>query len=330
MIRFRSSERRPSLSVALPFAQPDVRSILGHDSAIGRDAVRAGRAFSPRAIGRSRSSSTRFLDLLRSTRRGRTLCASSPMSCSRSSSSCRRFPGSPILAPRHQRLPRVALRRGGMDSQPSPRSSRPLRAQAARPPKRARSAVTYLSRAVRHSMRFGAADLAQFEELLVFSSCCEERRRSANRLAAEDEQLAERPDYPLSGLHTKLFVSEFDHSARLWTGSANATNAAFSGNVEFLVELQGARSACGVDAVLEGRTGGVKLRDLLETYRAPRAGRCRNRSATARAATRRSTPRHRCTWLRGGRRGTRRRCGREVYALRVRVIRNETLPACAE
>ncbi len=58
---------------------------------------------------------------------------------------------------------------------------------------------------------------------------------------------------PLSGLHAKLFVSEYHHRARLWTGSANATNAAFGGNVEFLVELQGARSACGVDAVLEVR-----------------------------------------------------------------------------
>ena len=94
---------------------------------------------------------------------------------------------------------------------------------------------------------------------------------AANRLGGEDEQLAERPDYPLSGLHAKLFVSEFHHSARMWTGSANATNAAFSGNVEFLVELQGARSACGIDAVLEGRTGGAKLRDLLQTYEPPDA-----------------------------------------------------------
>lgn len=117
-----------------------------------------------------------------------------------------------------------------------------------------------------------SADLAQFEEVLALSPMATgSDDGTANRLGGEDEQLAERPDYPLSGLHTKLFVSEFHHSARMWTGSANATNAAFSGNVEFLVELQGARSACGIDTVLEGRTGGAKLRDLLQTYEPPDA-----------------------------------------------------------
>ena len=37
-----------------------------------------------------------------------------------------------------------------------------------------------------------------------------------------------------SGLHAKLYILEEGWDARLWTGSANATNAAFSGaNVEF-------------------------------------------------------------------------------------------------
>jgi hypothetical protein len=111
------------------------------------------------------------------------------------------------------------------------------------------------------------ADLNQFEEALALSAAASGSDEVATEhLGAEDEVLAERPEYPLRGLHAKLFVSEYHHMARLWTGSANATNAAFAGNVEFLVELQGARNVCGVDAVLEGQTGGVTLRDLLETY----------------------------------------------------------------
>jgi hypothetical protein len=82
--------------------------------------------------------------------------------------------------------------------------------------------------------------LAQFEETFVFGQAASGTDEAAAEQASpEDEELAERPEFPLRGLHAKLFVSEFHHMARLWTGSANATNAAFGGNVEFLIELQG-------------------------------------------------------------------------------------------
>jgi PLD-like domain len=54
----------------------------------------------------------------------------------------------------------------------------------------------------------------------------------------------------LSGLHAKLFVVDAGRNAHVWTGSANATTAAFEQNVEFLVELTGKRSALGVDAIV--------------------------------------------------------------------------------
>jgi hypothetical protein len=112
--------------------------------------------------------------------------------------------------------------------------------------------------------------LAQFENVMILSSAAGGSDVAvASELGPEDEALAERPEFPLKGLHSKLFVSEYHHSARLWTGSANATNAAFNGNVEFLVELEGPRSLCGIEAVLEGQSGGVKLRDLLEAYESP-------------------------------------------------------------
>jgi hypothetical protein len=110
-------------------------------------------------------------------------------------------------------------------------------------------------------------NLDDFEETFVLSQpATGDDEPAADQLSAEDEGLAEQPEFPLTGLHAKLFVSEYSNMARLWTGSANATNAAFGGNVEFLVELQGARSACGLDAVLQGQSGRVKLIDLLESY----------------------------------------------------------------
>lgn len=55
---------------------------------------------------------------------------------------------------------------------------------------------------------------------------------------------------PLSGLHAKLWVADDGWDAHLWVGSANATEAAFTRNVEFLVQLSGPRSKLGVETLL--------------------------------------------------------------------------------
>jgi hypothetical protein len=73
----------------------------------------------------------------------------------------------------------------------------------------------------------------------------------------------------LSGLHAKLFVMDDGYDARMWTGSANATEAAFTRNVELLVELRGKKSQCGIDAVLGGDDGRASLLDLLRPYSVP-------------------------------------------------------------
>jgi len=57
------------------------------------------------------------------------------------------------------------------------------------------------------------------------------------------------------GLHAKLFIADQGWNASVWTGSANATHAAFSRNVEFLVQLLGKRSSAGIDAFLCGADG---------------------------------------------------------------------------
>lgn len=76
----------------------------------------------------------------------------------------------------------------------------------------------------------------------------------------DPEQLSEDA---LSGLHAKLFVIERDHRAHVFIGSANATSAAFGGNVEFAVELIGGYSRLGVGTYLDGRAA---FRRMLEEY----------------------------------------------------------------
>ncbi|MEE6309532.1 phospholipase D family protein [Plantactinospora veratri] len=67
----------------------------------------------------------------------------------------------------------------------------------------------------------------------------------------------------LHGLHAKVYVVEKGHQARVLLGSANATDAAFGGNVELLVELVGSRAQWGINTVLGPEAG---LRGILEPY----------------------------------------------------------------
>jgi hypothetical protein len=75
----------------------------------------------------------------------------------------------------------------------------------------------------------------------------------------------------LTGLHAKLYVGDDGERAHVWTGSANATEAAFRQNVEFLAQLSGPRAYCGVDAVL-GRERQVGLHTLLQPFDPAQAG----------------------------------------------------------
>jgi hypothetical protein len=55
---------------------------------------------------------------------------------------------------------------------------------------------------------------------------------------------------PLGALHAKVIVKEVGQRAHLFVGSPNATDAAYGGNIEILVELIGGRSALGIDTLL--------------------------------------------------------------------------------
>jgi hypothetical protein len=69
------------------------------------------------------------------------------------------------------------------------------------------------------------------------------------------------------GLHAKAYVVDSGAKAHVFTGSANATEAAFRNNVEFLVELVGPKSTCGVDALFERGEGHTCLGDMLEEFK---------------------------------------------------------------
>jgi hypothetical protein len=74
----------------------------------------------------------------------------------------------------------------------------------------------------------------------------------------------------LKGLHAKLFIVDQPTWSQIYTGSANATHAAFNVNVEFLVELRGRNTIHGAEALVaapDGKTIGFGR--LLALYEAP-------------------------------------------------------------
>lgn len=90
--------------------------------------------------------------------------------------------------------------------------------------------------------------------------------------AEEENETVNQTLSPKSGLHAKLFVCEYGRSnVEFFTGSANATEAAFSRNVEFLVKITGKGAEIGIDKILPQDKGGskeIQLLDLLQVYEA--------------------------------------------------------------
>lgn len=70
----------------------------------------------------------------------------------------------------------------------------------------------------------------------------------------------------LTGLHAKLFAADDGWTSTIWTGSANATESAFKENVEFLVELSGKKSVCGIDSLLSSSDTEVGFGNLLQPF----------------------------------------------------------------
>lgn len=106
--------------------------------------------------------------------------------------------------------------------------------------------------------KLGRSALSGFAQVFTLNP------EAVESLEAEAEQ--ETTLLPDAGLHAKLYVADAGWNARVWTGSANATGAAFTRNVEFLVEFTGKRSDFGVERLLSLRDGVVTLRSLLLAF----------------------------------------------------------------
>jgi hypothetical protein len=105
--------------------------------------------------------------------------------------------------------------------------------------------------------RLKKEDLAAFEEVWVLDETAEAESGDAEEESPHPEGDERKPaaatcvgEIPLVGLHAKLYVADSGWDAHVWSGSANATKAAFAKNVEFLVEMRGRKSKCGVNAIL--------------------------------------------------------------------------------
>lgn len=108
----------------------------------------------------------------------------------------------------------------------------------------------------------GAVDpkrLESFEHIYVLSP-------DANVQEGADESDSRADHSTPLGLHAKLYLADAGRDARMWTGSANATDAAFNGNVEFLVELGGKKSVMGIDAFLARAEKTASFADLLVPF----------------------------------------------------------------
>ncbi len=116
-------------------------------------------------------------------------------------------------------------------------------------------------------MAVSPAVLARFASVYVLDPTAVPETGDAE---AESLQADSQPLSPSSGLHAKLFVSEYSRSrVELFTGSANATTAAFTKNVEFLVKFTGWGSEIGIDKLLVASQddGQVRLLDLLQDFK---------------------------------------------------------------
>src|SRR5690606_17179205 len=80
------------------------------------------------------------------------------------------------------------------------------------------------------------------------------------------DEMTSAPPGTLGELHAKAYVLETDRhrKPRVLLGSANATDGAFSTNVEFMVEFVGAWKTFGIDAWLGSEEDPSPFRTMLE------------------------------------------------------------------
>ncbi|MFT3714070.1 MAG: phospholipase D family protein [Archangium sp.] len=120
------------------------------------------------------------------------------------------------------------------------------------------SGGTLVSRA-EELVRLSPESIKLFDGVFVLNDTSD---RAGVEADATDSIRADWPP-PSFGLHAKVFVFDQGWDTWVWTGSANATTAAFEQNVEFQVALSGKKSRLGVEATRKS------LEALLEPWSAP-------------------------------------------------------------
>lgn len=111
----------------------------------------------------------------------------------------------------------------------------------------------------------------KFSKIYILSEMAESDSEEHPRVLNDEILIEDKQTVPLelSGLHAKLIVWENGKSATWLIGSANATDAAFHKNVEFIVELNGRKKTIGIDTIIgEGKDQDTFLR-LLQPYSPP-------------------------------------------------------------
>ena len=110
----------------------------------------------------------------------------------------------------------------------------------------------------------------RFEKIYVMNEMAEEDPRESSISSDDELDGDEQTIAPeLSGLHAKLFIWETGWEAGWLMGSANATDAAFRKNVEFMIELHGKKSRIGINNVMGNEDDRNSLRKLLLEYTPP-------------------------------------------------------------
>lgn len=100
----------------------------------------------------------------------------------------------------------------------------------------------------------------------TLQGCASVRTLKFEAVEPEDDVVAVDRNDVLDGLHAKLFVIDDGWNASVFSGSFNATEAALERNVEFMVELVGKRSYCGVDRLLQQVKGEIHFADMLQAF----------------------------------------------------------------
>ena len=113
--------------------------------------------------------------------------------------------------------------------------------------------------------RLGGNVLRPIKDIRVLSSAAQ----AADPDAPEEDSGGTTGAAGPTGLHAKLYVLDQGWDARIWTGSANATDAAFGANVEFMAELVGLKGRIGIVTLLGEGTDEPSFASLLEPYDPP-------------------------------------------------------------